>query len=155
MFLEQSYTVNDKSNIPYTLRDEDHPEGYLSLSKLYLAEEDPTELIFARKYLDGYEHWLMLCSCEWFIPYLERWRKELDLQIKSRAIASIKVIASDDSHRNQFEAIKTLLNAPWKVKEAGAGRGRPSKEEIAGALKEAATEEATLQAESERVLGKR
>lgn len=59
----------------------------------------------------------------------------------------------DDSHKAQFEAVKILLNAGWKEKEGPvkAKRGRPSKAEVKGALKEKLEEDKELLKELERV----
>lgn len=152
LFLETSYTLNDKSDIPYTLRDEDHPEGYKSLYKLYIEAEDPTEIVFAEAYLDGHSHWTRLCECTWFKEFVERWRLELDLKLKSKAIEIVKAVALDSAHKNQFEAVKILLNAPWRDKpKAKDGRGRPSKAEVKGELKSRVDEEVALQEELKRV----
>jgi hypothetical protein len=152
LFLETSYTINDKSNIPYTLRDTDHPDGYKSLYRLYMDHEDPTEFSFAETYLDGYAHWARLCECLWFKEYVERWRSELDLKLKSRAIKTVIDTAADNYSKSQFEAVKILLNPPWREKQvAKNGRGRPTKAEVQGELKSMAEEEKALQAELARV----
>lgn len=152
LFLETSYTQNDKSNIPYTLRDTDHPEGYKSLYRLFIDHEDPTEIDFAETYLDGYAHWSRLCECLWFKEYVERWRHELDLKLKNKAISIVKDVARDNGHKNQFEAVKILLNAPWREKQvASKGRGRPTKAEVKGELKSRVDEEKALQEELKRV----
>lgn len=152
LFLETSYTINDKSDIPYTLRDEDHPEGYKSLYLLFISAEDPTEIVFAEQYLDGYAHWVRLCESEWFKEYADRWRTELDLKLKYKAIEIVKQVATDPDHKNQFEAVKILLNTPWRDKpKAKDGRGRPSKAEVKGELKSRVEEELALQEELKRV----
>lgn len=152
LFLEQSYTVNDKSNIPYTLRDEDHPEGYRSLYKLYMLTEDPTEFTFATKYLAGHSHWARLCESEWFIPFVVRWREELELKLKAKAMEIVQEVARDNSHKNQFEAVKILLNSGWRERTPSKkGRGRPSKEELQGELKRTANEHHLLQEDLKRV----
>jgi hypothetical protein len=125
--LEFSY--DDRSQVLYTLKDEDH-EGYISLYKRYMALGDPTEAIFAQTYFDGIDHWELLCRNLWFKPYVERWRKELDLVLRSRALANIMDVAEDKGHRSNYEANKYLLAGGWKTKEDKAKVGRPSKDEI-------------------------
>ena len=153
LFLECSYTLNDKSGIPYTLTDQDHPEGYKSLYRLYQDLEDPTEIKFADTYLTGWKHWEALCECEWFKPYIARWRRELELRLKSKVMDIVKAVATDDGHKNQFEAVKILLNAGWreKGKEKESPRGRPSKVEVNAKLKEQVEEEQRLLEELGRV----
>jgi hypothetical protein len=126
LFLEQSYT--DRSSVLYTLKDHDH-EGYKSLYRLYLACNDPTEISFANTYFDGWEHWTRICELDWFKPYVTRWRNELELQIRSKALANILYVAKDEKHKSSYEANKFLLSGGWKVKEE-AKVGRPTKQKI-------------------------
>lgn len=123
-------TPSDKSSVVYTLKDQDHL-GYPSLFCLYMEAEDQTEYEFAETYLDGYEHWEMLCDCSWFKPYVQRWRKELELKLKARYLAQIKAAAEGDSPQALANA-KYLLEKGWeKPVTSGKGRGRPSKTEVA------------------------
>jgi len=121
-------TLADKSTVVYTLKDRDH-EGYPSLYLLYLAENDLTEYQFANKYLDGWAHWEALCSCGWFKPYLERWRKELALKHKAEALKRI-ISEAQSSSRNAFTANKFLVSSGWVEETDKPKRGRPSKKEI-------------------------
>jgi len=126
LFLEESYM--DRSSVLYTLKDVDH-DGYPSLYRKYLAMEDPTEIEFARVYLDGWEHWDNICQTQWFKPYITRWRLELDLQIKAKALKRVMEIANDGESKESFQASKFLLSGLWKDKTEGKV-GRPSKEAI-------------------------
>ena len=153
LFIEQSYQANDRESVSYTLSDTDH-HTYPSLYRLYLEENDPSEYRFAEKYFVNYQHWKLLCDCSWFQPTLFRMREALEQKIQSDLLEKVDSISKDTEHRNQFEAIKLLLSKPWKDKLAQKGqRGRPSKEEIRGRLKEVAAEEQTLQEEFKRVSG--
>lgn len=137
-------TLADKSTVVYTLKDHDH-EGYPSLYRLYMEEKDPTEYRFASKYLEGYSHWEELCGASWFQPYVARWRRELELYIKSHALVNIFEEADHPEGKNFFNANKYLLERGWIEKEKNT-RGRPSKQDI----KEAATQ---LAQEQERIDG--
>lgn len=135
LFYEQ--TLADKSSVVYTLKDKDH-EGYPSLYRLYMETNDPTEWKFANKYLDGWEHWEMLLACTWFKPYADRWRKELELRMKSESLARIMTEAKTAS-KESFQANRYLLEKGWEPKASSThGRGRPSKDEVAKAAKEIA-----------------
>lgn len=128
-------TMADKSTVSYTLKDVDH-EGFPSFYRLYMEIDDPTEWEVSQRLVDGWEHWEMLCGCTWFKPYIERWRKEQELRMKSRALAKIKTEAKTGS-KEAFGANKYLLEKGWEPKEgSGRGRGRPSKEEIRKAADE-------------------
>jgi hypothetical protein len=122
LFYEE--TLADKSTVSYTLKDDDYA-GYPSLRRLYLETNDPTEYEFACKYLAGWKHWEMLSESAWFKPYVTRWRKELDLRLKSKALVKIMEIA-DKEGKEAFNANKFILS--WKSDTNKVGR--PSKNEI-------------------------
>jgi len=148
LFYEESYGAVE--NCIYTLKDEDH-KGYKSLYKLYMEMEDPTEYDFANRYLDSYEHWEILCSLSWFAPYAERWRKELDLKLRARALANVKEIAADQANKACFSANRFLLEGGWRPKEAGGKVGRPSKESIKAAAEELFSENKQAMIDLERI----
>jgi hypothetical protein len=127
LFLEESY--EDRSNVLYTLKDNDY-DGYISLYRKYLEEADLTEIQFARKYFDGWEHWQMVANASWFKPYISRWREELELEVRSNALRSIVETAKDSSSRNAYEANKFLLQGHWKPGKGKSDVGRPSKDAI-------------------------
>lgn len=112
----------DKPSCLYTLKDEDH-EGYPSLYKLYMLEDDTTEYSFAQKHLDGWDHWVMLTSCGWFEPIVTRWRKELATRRASEAEAKIKQI-SQSGAKDALTAARYLLERAEKAVHA-KNRGRP------------------------------
>jgi len=125
MFFEM--TPADKSQVLYTLKNQDH-QGFLSLYRLYMETGDPTEYRFAIAYLDGWEHWKQLSECNWFKPFVEKWREELQLRLASEALNRIISEAQSD-RRESFAANKYLLEKGWQPK--GADKvGRPSKEAI-------------------------
>lgn len=126
LFFEE--TGADKSTCVYTLKDEDHM-GFPSLYRIYMEMEDPTEWRFANEALDGWKHWQSLCEASWFQKYLNRWREELELKMKGRALVEIQATASNPDSKNHYNANRFLLEGGWKDKPSGK-RGRPSKEEI-------------------------
>lgn len=122
-------TGEDKTFVVYSLKDRDHL-GYPSLYRLFMEMEDLTEFNFAKKYLDGWEHWDILCSSNWFKPYVERWREELKLQVKAKALAELRSVASDPENKNHYQANKFLIEGGWEATKKPANRrvGRPNKE---------------------------
>lgn len=144
-------TCNEPGYTIYTLKNRDH-EGYQSLYRLYMDEADITEWRFANKYLGGWDHWELLCSLGWFKPYISKWRKELELKIRSKSLAEVQDIAAQDGHKQRLEANKYLLSGNWMTKEESKGRGRPSKDEIKEEATRMATEEKKLQEDLQRVL---
>lgn len=125
LFYEQ--TGVDKSTVVYTLKDQDHL-GFPSLYRLYMEMSDPLEWRFATTHLDGWEHWTILCECSWFKPYVERWRKELELKIRSEALVRIMADSTGDTKSAQMNN-RILLERGWVVDATGT-KGRPSKTEI-------------------------
>lgn len=127
LFYEMSY--EDPSTAIYTLKDKDY-KSYISLYSRYLNLEDPYEVTFANTYFEGWEHWQMVANTAWFKPIIERWRKELALRIRAKALNQIREIAKDETSRSSFAANKLLLEGGWMDKEEKAKVGRPSKDEI-------------------------
>jgi hypothetical protein len=128
LFFEK--TNADKSSVVYTLKDEDHL-GYPSLYRLYMETNDPTEYQFSINHLGGWSHWEELSKCVWFQPYVQRWRRELSIKLKSEALARISQTAKGPG-KEAFAANKYLIEFDTPVTK----RGRPSKEEISKAAKE-------------------
>lgn len=122
-------TAQNRDNVIYTLKREDHTvDGvtYESLHRLFLEADDVTEYQFALSCLDSWDHWSMLSNCTWFQPYILRWREELEVKQRSRALATI-MAASKGPTRDAFVAAKYIAEGWDKPK---TGRGRPSKVEI-------------------------
>lgn len=121
LFLELNYS----HMAIYTLKDEDYEYNgklYPSLKRLYLEEEDPTEYIFATKYLLGMKHWLRICDNKQFTPHAEEWRFELELKLRAKGIREL----IKSSKKGSQSAAKWLAEKGWSDRPAG----RPSKEEI-------------------------
>ena len=133
-------TSTNPETVLYTLKDRDH-NGFPSLYRLYIEADDDTEYTFAVANLDGWEHWEMLCNCSWFIPFVSRWRKELFLKRTSTLLKNIAAEASDSKSKNHFAANKLLLDREWEGKvPKNSKRGRPTREEVEGKLKEEAND---------------
>lgn len=151
MFYET--TLVDKTSVVYTLKDWDHQVGdvlYPSLYLLYLKTNDPTEWRFATDHLDGWVHWEALLECNWFTPYVTRWRRELELRMKSHSLARI-MAESKASSRDSFNANKYLLEKGWEPKESTSKRGRPSKDEIKAEANRLGSLEHAINADFDRI----
>lgn len=126
LFLELGYNVKYAL---FTLGDDDRKykgKPYISLKKLFLYAEDVTEYVFATKYLINWDHWQRLNANKALQPYFEKWRYELELQIRASAIQSI---ISESSGDKGFQAAKWLASKGWDKR----GPGRPTKEQIVNA----------------------
>lgn len=120
-------TLADKSSVLYTLKRQEH-KGFPSFYEFYMQEMDPTEYRFATTYLESWDHWRQLLTCNWFKPYIEVWREELQLKLASEALTRIMREASSE-RKESFAANKYLLEKGWAHKSADKV-GRPSKEAI-------------------------
>lgn len=143
-------TTTNPETVVYTLKDRDH-NGFPSLYRLYMEESDDTEYLFAMKHLDGWEHWEMLTRCTWFEPFISRWRKELYLKKTATLLKNIEAEANSKISKNHFAANKLLLDREWEGKVPKSKRGRPSKDEVAGKLKEEAEDAKRQAADLQRI----
>lgn len=139
----------DKSSVIYTLKDWDH-EGYPSLYRLYMELEDVLEYEFANLYLDSWTHWETLCNCTWFKKTVTRWRKELELKLRSKALRQLRTDAADEESKTMNSSNRYLLERGWVDKPT---KGRPSKEDVKKAAKEKAEESQALQNDLLRISG--
>lgn len=133
LFLELSYT--DKRFVCYTLKDHDEvievdgeERALPSIKRLYLECSDPTEYTFCTTHLGGYQHWKRLCSNKAIMAYIESWREELEVKLRSEGILAISEHARTDKG---YQAAKWLAEKGWEP----AKRGAPSKDEKERELK--------------------
>ncbi len=124
----KTISLFDRPDSPYTLQENDKGE-MKSLRLLYLAEEDLLEHQFASKYLEGWDHWKRLLSCDWFKPYINQWREELEVIIRARALKQIMDEASDPANKGYMQALRYLMDKGHldDVTKKRA-RGRPTKD---------------------------
>lgn len=126
LFYERT-TPDKRDKVLYTLKDQDH-EGYKSLYLLYMESNDLTEYTFANDYFESYEHWLAITKQDWFKPFLERFRRDLETKVRSTALRAI-IRESQSGSKNAFTANKFLIERGWLDKEKNT-KGRPTKEDI-------------------------
>jgi hypothetical protein len=101
----------------YTLEDQDltlDGKTYPSFRRLYLELGDPSEVEFVKRYLGSWEHWERLLECNWFKPYIDSWRKELEVSIKAKVLLGIIEEASDSKRKNSYNAKRYLLDT-WSI----------------------------------------
>lgn len=105
-----------------------------SLKKLFLDMEDPTEYLFANKYLLGWKHWKRFEKNKDIKRHIDEWRYELELKLTAQGIQHLLDIASDD--KSSYQAAKWLADKGW----SDSKRGRPSKDEVNAKIEEAVKE---------------
>jgi hypothetical protein len=137
-----------KDKVKYTLKDFDH-QGYPSLYRLYLEVSDPTEYTFATKHFYNYDHWMKVSQTRWMAPLVSKWRTELELKIRSAALARLIAEGKATTSKNSFQANKYLLEKGWLDKES---KGRPSKEAVQAEAKRQAAELKTLDEDYLRIV---
>jgi|TARA_R110000796_G_scaffold104371_1_gene214207 hypothetical protein len=144
LFLELSY--NDTRYSIYTLDDDDKEfkgETYYSLKKLYLLCDDVTEYTFATTWLGGWQHWQRLLEKTTSLhPYIESWREELEVKLRSQGLLGVLESASNGNYNAQ----KYLTDKGWDTK-----RGRPSKEEVSGEKKKKAMIKSEVDEDAQRI----
>ena len=122
LFLEIDYNYD---NAIYTLKDKHYTtkgKKYYSLKQLYLEIEDVVEYEFANTYLLGWGHWQRICNNKRLLSFIETWREELELKIRSHAIKDIIDASADEKG---FQAMKWLADKGWGKNKVG----RPTKDE--------------------------
>jgi hypothetical protein len=126
LFLEIGYS----DYAVYTLKEQDHTYNekvYPSLKRLYLEMCDPVEFDFATEYLLGYRHWKRICENKALASHVAEWREELELKLRSQAMAQMLDMSEDS-----FQAVKWLADKGWEKK--GAGRPATKEKEMEAAL---------------------
>lgn len=144
LFRETAYSIKDASPL-WTLKEQD-PQGILpSLRQIYMELADPTEYEFAQLCFGSWRHLEHLCTIEWFKPYIQEYRDELEVKLRAQAVRQIQSQAKDPKGTS---AAKYLAEAGWKGKKAK--RGRPSKAEVEGELKRQAEIDTELEEDATR-----
>jgi hypothetical protein len=122
LFIETNY---DPEVAIYSLREYDYEwngKVFPSLRLLYIKEEDPTEYIFANKYLYNWPHWQRILENKMLRIHIDEWRSELEYKLKSKATMEMIKAAENGN----YQAAKWLVDKGWATRPAG----RPSKAEI-------------------------
>lgn len=108
--------------------------GLVPVYDTFLALDDPTGYEWAKKYLDSWDVYNRLMQYDWFRECIESALDEMANRKKARAIARIEEIMRDGSDSQALAAAKYIAERGWDPKPAK--RGRPSKAEVTGALKQ-------------------
>jgi len=105
-------------------------EGYIDIHEMYIEISDVTEYEFAMKAFNSWKHFKHLESLKWFSVFLEEWREELEVSIRSKSIKGMLEVATQEGAKG-ITAAKWLADKGW-IKT----RGRPSKEEVTREVKQ-------------------
>tara|TARA_R110002020_G_scaffold69249_1_gene180306 strand:- start:444 stop:815 length:372 start_codon:yes stop_codon:yes gene_type:complete len=108
----------------------------------------------ALKFLGTQEHWdVMYEKSSWFTEAVDSWRQELAAQIKEQATRKMLEIMEDGSASQALAAAKFLYSSmeEYEPEAQKPKRGRPSKEEIKGHLKQATAKDTATEEDLERI----
>lgn len=130
LFYELCYS--NPENALFTTKEDDievRGKTYVSLRKLYVAmvPNDPTEYEFAQVVFGSWEIWQNIAKSSKVKPLVEKWRREVEVKVKSEAI---KAIAEEmrSNGRSSFTAAKLLLDKGWLEKEPASAAKKQLKE---------------------------
>ena len=119
LFYELSYY--DTTDVIFTTKEKDikvDDKVYVSLHQLYVSmvPNDPTEYDFAQRVFGSWDIWQTISKAPQIKPYVNKWRKEVEIKVKSQAIQSIAEEMKTGG-RSSFSAAKLLLEKGWLDKE--------------------------------------
>ena len=135
----------------YSLKKRDHKVNgttYKSLHKIYIEMEDPTEYEFAMSVFGDFSVWENLCSLSWFKVHHIQMQKELVLKLKARTVKDM--INDLNEGKASYNAQKYLADAGY-LDNVSKKRGRPSKDELDGYLKQTAQDKADTEDDATRI----
>lgn len=91
----------------YTLAEKDVVKDgklYLSLKQLYLEAEDIGEYHFVKKYMYSWLQWERLLNNAVIRPFINQWRDELEVKLRSIAIRTLCDLSSTSEAKNTAAA---------------------------------------------------
>lgn len=128
---KEMWKLNPNLDAPplFSLKFEDDKDDLISLKRIYLESNDPTEYRFAVGLFKDPRHWRTLCGLEWFSPFVEKWRWELRAKLRAQAIDNLIRLSEDN-----LQAIKALATEDYVyqnyLEDSPAKKrvGRPNKD---------------------------
>lgn len=119
LFYELSYY--DTTDVIFTTKEKDirvDDKLYVSLHQLYVSmvPNDPTEYDFAQRVFGSWDIWQTISKAPQIKPYVNKWRKEVEVKVKSQAIQAIAEEMKTGG-RSSFSAAKLLLEKGWLDKD--------------------------------------
>jgi hypothetical protein len=117
-----------------------------SLHRLYMEIADVTEYQVAIQVFGSWKGWQRQCENAYIKEYIEAWREELEIAIRSAAVAAMVQTSTAEGSKGTA-ASKYLADKGWIKRKAGA----PSLEEREGELKKQQAVGATLKDDFKRL----
>lgn len=127
IFKELHQESGDGVEVIYTLKDEDDGELKSFPQLFYKHYKDPTEMTLVKEAFGGdLDTWDAIKQSSNFSKYYKTMRKKADMMLMSDAYTEITRIAFDDTNKNNFTALKYLVDKGAKT-VTPASKGRPKK----------------------------
>lgn len=133
---------------PFTLNMD--KEGYVNFGREYVNDQDPSGYTTSTRLLGDFAHWKYLLKAKWFREAVETWNEELDAKLYASGMRKIRELANSDD-RGALVAAKFLVQEGYKDKDKVTTRGRPSKAELVGNMKNALDEARSLEDDAIRI----
>ena len=139
---EPVYTLGEKS-----------VKGLPSAKEIYMQCSDPTEYKPAMKIVGNWQVWQRIVESEWMAPYIEEWREELEIKLRSEYLQKIADTAESGNETQAFKAMQFMYKESIgdSSKPGTKKRGRPTKAEVARERKVQAQVEEEAQETLERL----
>jgi len=137
----------DRSIFSIDGRTKVHPDNGRALvdaQRSYILLEDKTGYKWSQAYLDSFEHFSRLMGATWFRELKEVWDAEIDAKLQARAIKAVVSLMEDPEAADSVKlaSAKYVAEKGWERRHKASEKGRPSKADIAKAVK-AKTEKLT------------
>lgn len=112
----------------FTLKPVD-TDGYYSMERLFLDHyRDPTEFSFVEDVFEGdVDHWEVFKTSEFTGSLYKSWKKKALAHLHSEAMGKIVETAFDDSNKNNFNALKYLVDLDKNADKKAVGRPKKEK----------------------------
>lgn len=124
----------------FTLNETDREyrgKTFIALKPLYIALEDPTGYTFAKEYLGGWAHFQTMLKSTKLKQAIDIWSDELNVALTAKGIRAM-IGEVDMGGRSAASAARWLAEKGFTEKKVVKRKaGAPSKEERAGAMKQA------------------
>lgn len=144
LFLE---TAQQEDHCIYSLQPWDKEKNgkfYPSIHKLFVEMEDVSEWMFANKYFDGYQHWLLIKEKPWFKEYYTKMVDELQAKLQHKAV---KEMLTQVAEGKASQATLTYLANKGYIEKAAVGKPKRRKPENKAKLYD-------IKSDLERIKGK-
>lgn len=124
-------------------------EGLINLGREYINDGDPSGYKTSTRIFKDFGYWKHLLKAGWFRDAVRTWDEELEAKLYSEGLQKIRQVAASED-KGALTAARYLADKNF-ILEKKASRGRPSKDEIEGRLKNEADELSQIQEDAARI----